>query len=267
VIRRAGALSVAALVCACAMSEQMQEYQYVTDRIVVPTTATEAREQGFDIDGDSVGRPDNQIGAIVALLDLDLQTYVDDFMRDGNLILLHSVEALTLDGSSVAGWHMFLGEDTPAPDFSGGGAFEVSLESPREARLRGDVDAGHVFVDADQMELTFRLGPGEPFLTLHPLKVKIEATITPEGCTQAKIGGAISSWEVNDRIIPAVAAVLDIDADALRANPLVQNLIAPDVDLLNGEMQLAPNSDGIDDAVSFGLGMTCTSAVFVPPVE
>jgi hypothetical protein len=233
----------------------------------VPTTATEAREQGFDIDGDSVGRPDNQIGAIVALLDLDLQTYVDDFMNDGNLILLHSIETVGLEQVSTAGWHMFLGDDTPNPDFSGAGAFAVSLESPRDVRLSGRIEHGFLHVEAEQMELTFRLGPGEPFLTLHPLKVKIEATLTPEGCTQAKIGGAISAWEVNDQVIPAVASIVGVDADSLRTNPIVQNLIAPDVDLLDGAMNLAPNSDGIDDAISFGLGMTCTSAWFDPPLD
>jgi hypothetical protein len=103
-------------------------------------------------------------------------------------------------------------------------------------------------------------------MTLHPLKVKIEANLSDGNCTEAKIGGAISSWEVNDQILPAIASLIRTDADELRANPLVQNLIAPDVDLLDGSMELNPNSDGVDDAVSFGLGMTCSGAAFDPPL-
>ena len=258
---------LALVVSGCALSEAPDlEHRFVTDRIFVPTTTEEAREQAFDLDGDAAGRPDNQIGSIIALLDLDLQTYVDDFLGDGNLILLHSVHAADFAADDSASWQVWLGDTLPSPDFTGGGNFNVSLESPTNAELDGAVSGGHLLVKADQMELTFRLGPGEPFLTLHPLLVRIEAIVTEDGCSSAKIGGAISSWEVNDQIIPAVASILRTDADELRANPLVQNLIAPDVDLLDGSMNLNPNADGIDDAVSFGLGMTCTRAVFQPPL-
>ena len=113
---RVGLLALS-LLSACALSEPADvEYQYVTDRIVVPTTTVEAREQGFDIDGDSVGRPDNQIGSIVALLDLDLD--VSEFsgerrnvggqeLRDRRRVRVHA-DATFRPGRIVAQRHVRL---------------------------------------------------------------------------------------------------------------------------------------------------------------
>ena len=245
------------------MPETELEYQYVTDGVIVPTTTQMARDLAFDVDGD--GTTDNQIGVVISLLDLQLQPYVDDYVNGGELLLLHSVFASNLEDGGAT-WRLYLGEDVPAPDFGGTGWFPIDPESPRDAVLKGSISGRRLHVSARQMPLYFRLGAGQPMLALHPFQAHIEATMYDDGCIDGKIGGANTSWEVNEQIIPAIAHLIGTSADNLRTNTIMQNLVAPDVDLFDGE-ELRPNHDGVPDAVSFGLGLTCVSAAFDRPVE
>jgi hypothetical protein len=53
-----------------------------------------------------------------------------------------------------------------------------------------------------------------------------------------------------------------ITADELRASPLITAVLAPDLDLTTADG--SPGHDGVNDAISLGLGFTAKNASFTP---
>lgn len=111
------------------------------------------------------------------------------------------------------------------------------------------------------------------------------------GCTNGRLTGAIPIGQINNRFVPALArdfqaivnrdcptkdtcasgstgatllSLFDANGDGqistaeVRDNNLVKSLLAPDVDLVRANGK--PGHDGVDDALSFGIGFTARSA-------
>jgi hypothetical protein len=117
----------------------------------------------------------------------------------------------------------------------------------------------------------------------------VQATCDATGCT-GKLGGGIATTQVNEVLIPAMAAALQtvvdascptscspaatnilnlfdanndrkVTADELRANFLIQAIfLSPDLDLLRANGR--PGHDGVRESVSVGLGFTAKRARF-----
>lgn len=243
----------------------MAELQYVTDGLTVPTDAVLARDLGFDLNGDD--RPDNQLGTLVGLLDLDLQTLVNEYVSEGQFVLLHSLRAADVVETRSASWFIYLGNGGSTPDFSGAGEFEVNPASPADGRMIGSIQDGLLSARSDLMPLSLQIRPDVPVMNLHVIMPRFEAWVTEDGCTEGKIGGALSMWEVNDIVLPMVAMLAQVPVDDLRENDIVKNVLGPDLDLIDREGNIAPDADGEDDSISFGFGMTCARANFALPGE
>src|SRR3990172_8646312 len=59
------------------------DHLYVVDRLLLPTTATQANQYGLTLDGDAQNRPDNALGQILSTLasqssDVSLQDSIDE---------------------------------------------------------------------------------------------------------------------------------------------------------------------------------------------
>lgn len=264
-LRTAGtvlALATAAAACGPA-GGTMDEIQYVTNGLTVPTDGVLARDLGFDLNDDD--RPDNQLGTLVGLLDLDLQALVTQYVQEGQFVLLHSLRAPDVTATASASWFVYRGDGGEAPDFTGAGEFAVSEDSPVDGHMSGSIQDGLLSAQADMMPFSLQVRPDVPVMHLHIVRPHFEAWVNEDGCTEGRIGGAISMWEVNDKILPVVAQLAQVPVDELRQNEVIKNVLGPDLDLIDGEGNVRVDADGEEDSISFGFGMTCARANFAIP--
>lgn len=246
---------------ACAADQAQQpDYtgetrRFVVDSIAVPTSSTEAREYGADLNGDRSA--DNQLGAVCGLLQNigDLATHPDDMVASG--VIASTVEITADDftnDDSVA--LRYIGADGDPAELVGG-----ALESGRFTTEWDGAGSAHlpVFVDADPSVLHL---------------VHMRATLVPDGSGgfDATIQGAVPA----DSALAATYAGLSqmfetrpvdhvgffrlldtepydymVTQDELAANTLIMSFLAPDLDLDGSQMlsigfrvHLTPCADG-----------------------
>jgi hypothetical protein len=186
--------------------------QYVSDTIKLPTTPSESQMYGIDLDGDPQGRPDNLLGSILATLasqDVDLQAQVDEGIAMGELILLHEIQADDFVTWPTAGWQVYLGASTPTPVFDGTGMFTVDPQGPTDARLPGRIIAGTFEGGPAKVTLKLALTDAAPPLVLDLIGARIQADVSATGITNAKLGGAITKDDIDSKVIPNVAELLN----------------------------------------------------------
>lgn len=267
-------------------------HQYVTTSLGFGHTSNEAAANGFDLDGNGI--TDNALGALFAGLSgvLDVDAEIARSIASGETVVLHSLRADTLKTDPTASWRTFIGE----PDPSGAGGFEVDASAPPGSPLLGSVFKTRFFGGPGLVPLRLALAPDGPSTELHVLSAHVAVNCDPDACTHGKVGGAISSAEADGEVVPALASlmqavvdegcpgdVLDsctpqaltilnifdanhdvlITADELRASPLIQALLAPDVDVLRADG--SPGQDGVKESVSIGLGFAAQAATFDEP--
>ena len=266
--------------------------QYVTTSLGFGRTPAEANANGFDLDGDGVR--DNITGALFATLSnaLDVDANIARSIDSGEIVLLHSLRADTLKTDPTASWRTFIGEPRPG----GVGGFEVDTSAPSGSPLLGSVFKTRFFGGPGVVPLRLALATDGPPAELHVISALVGVNCDPDACTRGKVGGAISPAEVDGEVVPALARLIQaavdegctgdtldsctpqaitlltlfdanrdfiITADELRANFLIQALLAPDVDVLRADGSLG--QDGVRESVSIGLGFTAQAATFDEP--
>jgi hypothetical protein len=277
-----------------AQAARLRPHHYVTSTLELPTTAARALALGFDLDGD--GKADNLIGTELAAFSaqLDLAGYAQSALTQGWIVILHSLHTAGLIRSRSANWEVYIGNPQSSPDLtSGHGSFSIASDSPRNLTAGGSVAHRAFAGGADSIAIAIPLFTGQPPLTVHLVAAHLAADVSAAGCSNGRVGGAVPMTDVDEVILPAVAAVLDyqlvsdgcsaspaacsstdslllglldqngdrrISADELRSSPLVQSLIQPDVDVLGADGK--PGHDGVKDAISIAVGFTCTAAQF-----
>jgi len=266
-------------------------FHYVTDSLKIGGTANQAASFGLDLNND--GRLDNALGAVFAGLSnvFRFDAQIAASLQAGDVVILHSLRADSLDRDRAASWQLFLGTPQPNPVLTGGGTFVIDPAAPNNEKLKGAIDRGHFAGGPGVVSLRLGLVPGQPPVELHLAAARIQADCTSTSCS-GKLGGGISRLEVDTVIIPAMAgamqAVIDADptcvpssctgtprmildlfdanhdftitADELRGNFLIQAVLSPDVDLFDASG--SPGQDGIRESLSLGLGFTAKSAIF-----
>lgn len=204
-----------------------EHHTYVVDSVTIPLNATEARELGFDIDGD--GEPDNQLGNILAALisagggDLDLQASITESVDAGEILLLADIQATALTSAAASGFSLYLGEnpqpepctDPTMPDtcrqhLTGTGTFDVDPTSPPDVTVRGNIVNGRFTGGPGDLALQIAFGDTAINLTLIEARAEING-ISEAGFEQSKIGGAVPDAVIQSEVLPAVSvAVNDI---------------------------------------------------------
>jgi hypothetical protein len=268
---------------------------YVTSKMDLASTQAEARAIAFDLDGDPEGRLENRLGEVLAVTSqagLDLQGGLNEALGAGRVVLLHSLQADDLAGSSPANWRVLIGEDVAPPlDLSGAGEFVVAPGAPPGTGVPGTVVAGHFSGGPGTIQIEIAVHPAVSFV-LELVGVRIEADVSEDGCRAGRIGGGLTQDEIDGALIPGLALTLqatieedpegqlanqllslyDEDGDGrlsvedLRANSLVASLVAPDVDLLDAGGAFHPLIDGVSDSLSFAFELECVRAqISLPP--
>lgn len=203
---------------------------YIANKIFVPTSSTESREYGLDLNGD--GTVDNQLGATLAALKsqggFDIQATIDTAVNEGQIILLVDFQTKSFTSSAAAGIQVFLGDKaqtTPTPcngsadttcgkHLTGTASTAVAANSPTNAALAGKIVGGTFTGGPGNLSLQIALGAGSPIqLDLIGARAKasgISDTTIGSGTSGGVIfAGAISKSDIDTKVIPAIPPQLE----------------------------------------------------------
>jgi hypothetical protein len=187
-------------------------HHYVNDTVAVPNSSSEAMMYGINLDADPLNKPDNALGNILSTLSgqgVDIQAQVDTALMEGSLVLLHSIRT---DDDSVQSdtsvqWQVYLGDGITGP-VMGGGTFTVQAGSPMDAKLIGSLNGGFFEGGPGNVTIQLSLTAGAP-LEVKLIGTRIEADMTATGCTNGKLGGAITDEELHSSVIPGIADLMN----------------------------------------------------------
>jgi hypothetical protein len=197
-------------------------YHFVANKVFVPTSSTESREYGLDLNGD--GTVDNQLGATLAALksqaNFDVQATIDTSVSQGSIILLVDFQTKDFTSSSAAGIEVFLGKDPmPAPcngsadttcghHLDGTGMFTVDPNGPQNAALAGKIVGGTFSGGPGNLSLQLAIGGTNP-IQLNLIGARVKASgISETGITSAILAGAVTKDDIDTKIIPAITPQL-----------------------------------------------------------
>lgn len=272
-----------------------EEYHFVTNKLLLPTTKEQVEAFALNVDGDSKQRLDNRFGELFNFLisvgpGLDLQSTLDQAINTGQMVSLHLVKANDLLNDPSVSWVLFQGQKTQSsPNFDGFDTFTIDSSVPFNGLILGSLTDGH-----------FTGGPGTALVELSLLNqpievnliaVRLEADLSAQGCANGKLGGGLTVDEFRSKLLPILANGINqmIQVDNSATNPLLQSLdsdqngtitiqeiednplfkiaISPDLDLLDASGVFNPGQDGVKDSYSIGLGFSCVPATFIVPGE
>lgn len=186
--------------------------------------------------------------------------------------------------------------------FSGSASFDIAANSPSDAVIAGTLAGGALLAGPGTVSIELPLGTGAP-LQLDLIAAHLDVGVSATGLTSGKLGGAITADDVDNKLMPAVAtlvadliaesctpagadcgctegsagaSVLDFfDSNSDCAVPLAElmenslidaTLRNPDLDLLiDATGEFSPNTDGIEDSLSIGVGFSAVAATFGLP--
>lgn len=198
-------------------------YHYVANKVYVPTSSSESRDFGLDLNGD--GTVDNQLGATLAALksqaNFDIQATIDQSVAEGSIILLADFQTKDFMSAAAAGIQVFLGSNpNPAPcngsadttcghHLDGTGTFDVDPNGPQNAALAGKIVGGKFTGGPGNLSLQIAIGGTDP-IQLDLIGARAEATgITDSAIGSVKFAGAITKDDIDNKIIPAIAPQLE----------------------------------------------------------
>ncbi len=230
-------------------------HRYVVDGFVIPTTGTQARELGGDLNGDKTA--DNQLGQIFGFLanDDNLTTHADDMIASGAIASIIEIQADDLVNDPTVGVRYYGQAGDPVIEIGGAivdGVFHSNrtykTHVPGEATVRipvfADADPSVVLVDGVEMDF----GPeGDG------LYVRIRGGVDPIVASAETARGVIQMIEANPQGHPYATRLFDTNVDGVvtddevTKSSLIEALLAPDV-------RLRIDGDYVE-RLSFGFGV------------
>lgn len=241
---------------------QGDHYQFVLSRTTMPTTAAEASDLGFDIDGDSA-TVDNAVGDNMATLpgvaSLS-QLALNGALARGEAILLVDLQTTSLRDASDVAISFYLGQEPSTPPcadasdtvcgrhLDGAARFTIAPTSPIDTTLVGEIRDGKLTAGPGRITIELVLVPLLPPFRVEWQGVQIEATVGQDGQIAGKFGGGIVESQFGLNLLPGIAGSIDFlvardctDAapDCCQPGTEGAQLIA-DLDNLNANCQVGP---------------------------
>lgn len=269
------------------------QYQFVTSKLLIPTTQEQTQAFALNVDGDPQQQLDNKFGEMLTLLtsvapELELQSSLDQAINTGQLVSLHVVKADDPLNDPNVSWSIFLGQKAQsAPIFDGSDKFVLDPAAPINTPIVGSLTNGH-FTGGQGAARVDMFLLGQP-VEVALIGVRLETDLSAQGCVNGKLGGGVTVDEFRGKLLPAIASGLNqiiktdnavantilqafdsdqngtITTQELENNPLLMLAISPDLDLLDASGKFSPGQDGVKDSYSIGLGFTCVPATFTMP--
>lgn len=196
-------------------------------------------------------------------------------------------------------------DETCRKHLDGAGSFEISPDSPTDTVLAGSIENGSFAMGSDdapgRLTLPFPSLDGSAPIAVELVGARVSVgAVSATGLADGILGGAIPLEDFEEVVLPsfhqglaaAVAAdctgtapdcctpdsagegVVDlfdgnddcaVSFEEFRSNFLISLLINPDVDLFDESGAYNPNSDGVLDSLSLGLGFSATTGTFAVP--
>ncbi len=210
-------------------------YHYVANNVLVPTSNTQSREFGLDLNGDKT--VDNQLGMVLSTLNgmgLDIQSTIDAAVAEGSIVLLVDFQTKDFAATTAAGIQVFLGDSdmiTPAacnasemynPDtkmgcrhhLDGNGMFVIDAQSPSNAALGGKIVGGTFTGGPGDLSLQIALG-GTMAIQLDLIGARVKASSISEAMIGSGtsggivVGGAITKSDIDTKVSPAIQSQLN----------------------------------------------------------
>lgn len=190
---------------------------------------------------------------------------------------------------------------TCAQHLEGTGSFDTVGTPAEDSVMPGELGAGQ-FVGGPggaELQITFVAGDGSS-RTLSLVGARVELTLDgQEPPVSGILAGGVREEDVQSSVIPevhdTVTAIIEaecgpnccpagsdgealvdtfdtnndcaVSLEELRGNDLIMSLFAPDVDLLDGNGDFNPLSDGEKDSLSIGIGVEAVGASFDLPAS
>ncbi len=270
-------------------------YDYVMNRILLPVSSTQSNAYGYKKGGQIY----NAFGDLMVLIgsqasSLNMQEDVDLSVYQGKTLILMRVKAKSLSSAPSAKAQAWLGDtmscctsssvsacksEAKSKCFSGSTALDVSKSSPKDMIFPGSISGSKFSFGPSKLILPLDIkGMGKISLSL--VAASVSGTVSASGVTSGVLSGAIPKTDMDTKLIPGLAAMLDkeykdastpkstkdllkslldtnkdgsITAAELKSNVLLGSLLAGDVDA---------DGDGSKD-FSLGLGFTAVGCVIV----
>ena len=209
-------------------------YHYIANKVLVPTTNTQAREYGLDLNGDKT--VDNQLGMVLSTLGsmgFDIQATLDKAVAVADIVLLVDFQTKDFTNTTAAGIQVFLGDKnmvTPMAcntgevynettntgcghHLGGTGMFAVSASSPTNASLGGKIVNGTFTGGPGNLSLQISFGDsGAVQLDLIGARAKgsslSDASLGTGTSGGVVFGGAITKSDIDNKVIPAIQTQL-----------------------------------------------------------
>ena len=203
-------------------------YHYVANNVFVPTTNTQAREYGIDLNAD--GTTDNQLGMVLSTLagmGFDIQATIDTAVAEGSIILLVDFQTKDFSNTTAAGIQVYLGDNPQPPacnsgemyndmtktgckhHLDGSGMFAIDPQSPTNAALAGKIVNGTFTGGPGDLSLQIALG-GTNAIKLDLIGARAKAQmISADGIGSGTSGGvvlagAVTKDDIDNKVIPAI---------------------------------------------------------------
>jgi hypothetical protein len=300
---------------ACAPAGGALRAQYVWNAVLVPMQRS---DYALDLNGD--GRADNQFGNIYGTLagqNLDVQNDATQAVTSGQSLTLIDAHADDFSDDACAASDVEAADAMASPDFSGAGHFTVDPAAV-PGHFAGTFAAG-TFSSlplpesaATPVIMTLKLPLLGAIIGVQLVGAHVRYTRAADGTvTGGQLNGAIRNSDVQNVVIPALAASLTAQVQVLPLSPramellflfdnggkadptcgagtcknpdgtcavkydrkidicevatsgLIQNLLAPDVQMFDANGNYLPSRDNTHkDSLSIGLGFSAVPATF-----
>jgi len=255
----------------------------VINKFMLPSSPIKLSLYSFDLTGD--GKLNNVFGTLLVAMTsfssaMDMQPYADLLVNSGTLLALLELYGTSLVNDPSIWIQSHLGKDldaNPKDNFTGTEQFGLHALSPVHSIVTGSITASKMAASSGHLVFPVPLAVGATPVLVTLKKLHAKATVSTSGMTQGVVGGAVAVQEVKQKILPAMAAIMNqiyqdpttpsslklllrnnfdankdnkISAAEVQNNLLVNLLMVPDVDT---------DGDNKPDALSFGMGFTAVS--------
>ena len=300
---------------ACAPAGGTLRAQYVWNGVVVPLQRS---QYALDLNGD--GRVDNQFGNLFGALagqNLDVQNDATQAVTSGQSLTLIDAHADDFSNDACAASDVEAANAMTSPDFSGAGHFTVDAAA-MPGHFAGMFVAG-TFSSlplpssaTTPVDMTFELPLLGAIIGVQLVGAHVQYTRAADGTiTGGQLNGAIRNADMQNVVIPALAASLTAQVQITPLGPrqmellaifdyggksdpscaagtcknpngtcavkgdhkidicevatagLIQNVLAPDVQMFDANGTYHPSADNTQkDSLSIGLGFSAVPATF-----